>query len=165
MATFFKIQTVTVGVSGASTIDFTSIPQTYTDLKILLSLRGSNSNVYSTVKIQFNGTGDTGVSTRHLFGTGSGTSSNSVLYLGDASGASSTANNFGSFEVYIPNYTSSNHKSFSADTASENNGAEAYLELTAGLWSNTAAITNVTIVSQANFVQYSTATLYGIKSS
>jgi hypothetical protein len=160
--TFKKIQTVTVGSGGAATIDFTSIPQIYTDLKIVLSLRGSNANVYSTTKIQFNGTGDTGMSTRHIIADGSAVTQNTGLYLGDSSGASATANTFGNFEVYIPDYTSSNNKTWSADTASENNGTEAYLELTSGLWANTAAITSVTIVSQANFVQYSSATLYGI---
>ena len=42
--TFKKIQTVTVGSGGAASIDFTSIPQTYTDLKIVLSARTNRAN-------------------------------------------------------------------------------------------------------------------------
>jgi hypothetical protein len=160
--TYKKIATVVVGSGGTASIDFTSIPQTYTDLKIVLSTRGSNANVYSGHKLQFNGSGNTNMSTRHLIGTGTGTSSNSALYLGDASGASSTSNTFGSFEVYIPNYTSSNYKCWSADTVSENNGTEAYQELTAGLWSDTSPITSIRILGDATIVQHSTATLYGI---
>jgi hypothetical protein len=147
----------------ATSVTFANIPQTgYTDLKIVASIRGDNANVYATCKLQFNGTGDTGMSSRHIVGTGSAASSNSALYVGDASGASSTSNTFGSFDIYIPNYTSSNNKSWSADTVSENNATEAYAELTAGLWSNTAAITSATIVAQSNFVAGSTFSLYGI---
>jgi hypothetical protein len=149
--------------ASAASITFANIPQTgYTDLKIVASIRGDNANVYATCKLQFNGTGDTGMSSRHIVGTGSAASSNSALYVGDASGASSTSNTFGSFDIYIPNYTSSNNKSWSADTVSENNATEAYAELTAGLWSNTAAITSATIVAQSNFVANSTFSLYGI---
>ena len=35
--TFKKISTVTVGSSGAASISFTNIPQTFTDLKIVMS--------------------------------------------------------------------------------------------------------------------------------
>jgi len=37
------IQTVTVGSGGAANIEFTSIPQTYTDLVVVLSLRNNRS--------------------------------------------------------------------------------------------------------------------------
>ena len=73
-------------------------------------------------------------------------------------------------EIYLPNYASSNYKSFAADNTSETNlssGNTNYLSMSSGLWSNTAAITSITFViaDATNFVEYSTATLYGIKSS
>jgi hypothetical protein len=37
MATMTALSTVTVGAGGAATIDFTSIPQTYTDLIVKIS--------------------------------------------------------------------------------------------------------------------------------
>ena len=44
MAKVFKaLSTVTVGAGGAASIDFTSIPSTYTDLQILCSLKTSYS--------------------------------------------------------------------------------------------------------------------------
>jgi hypothetical protein len=55
--------------------------------------------------------------------------------------ATATANTFGNTEFYIPNYTSSNYKSFSVDGVTENNATAAFA-LYAGLWSNTAAITS-----------------------
>ena len=41
MATFTKIASATVGSGGASSIEFTSIPSTYTDLVIKLSMRSA----------------------------------------------------------------------------------------------------------------------------
>jgi hypothetical protein len=80
--------------------------------------------------------------------------------------SSFTASTFANNEVTIPNYTSSNFKSYSVDSVTENNATQAYAIFVAGLWSNTAAITSITLgLSSANFVQYSTAYLYGIKNS
>ena len=166
--TFKAIATVTVGSGGASTIQFTSIPQTYTDLVILTSLRGTDSN-WQGRDLYFNGT-NSNLSTRYLLGDGSSASSgnNSRGYAGTVPGTNVTANTFENTCVYIPNYTSSNYKSYSTDNAAENNATTSYVNLIAGLWSSTAAITQVTLFPQgtsAKFAQYSTATLYGIKNS
>jgi len=57
-------------------------------------------------------------------------------------------------------------KSISADAVEENNGTTAFAGLSAALWSNTAAITSITLTPQTgSYVQYSTATLYGISKS
>ncbi|CAB4157866.1 hypothetical protein UFOVP688_53 [uncultured Caudovirales phage] len=167
--TFVKIQTVTVGSGGAATIDFTSIPQTYTDLKIVVSARTNRaSQVSDFLSITFNGS-TTNRSGRELYGTGTSVGSGTVAILGGGLivGSTATASVFGSTEIYIPNYTSANNKSLSVDSVSENNGSEAYQDLLANLWANTAAITSISIFSNnsASFVQYTTATLYGIKSS
>ena len=44
--TFFKIASATVGSGGASSIDFTSIPQTYTDLVFVVF--GKNTVMFFT---------------------------------------------------------------------------------------------------------------------
>jgi len=41
--TYQKIATVTVGAGGASNITFSSIPQTYTDIKVVVSARTDRS--------------------------------------------------------------------------------------------------------------------------
>jgi hypothetical protein len=46
----------------------------------------------------------------------------------------------------------------------EQNGTTAYAELVAGLWADTSSITSM-LPAAANFAEYSTATLYGIKNS
>jgi hypothetical protein len=105
-----------------------------------------------------------------LTGTGAGTGSennNSYGFSigGYATAATATANTFGSTEIYIPNYTSGNYKSSSADSVTENNATTAYAQLAASLWNNTAPINSIKIFSAnlGSIAQYSTAHLYGIK--
>ena len=162
-----KLSTVTVGSGGASTIDFTSIPQTYTDLKIVLSARSTTSdstNPYKYATISFNGNTTSRIS-RWLAGSGSGVSgSNDTTIYTWVAGHNATTSVFGNAEINIPNYTSSTNKSVSVDTVIENNSTASYLNILSGLWSNTSAITQVTItLNTGSFVQYSTATLYGVK--
>ena len=167
--TYVAIATVTVGSGGASTIEFTSIPQTYTDLLVKLSTRTTNADVYGAVTMDFNGS-TSSQSSKYLYGTGSVAGSISVgstLYIGDGNGSTSTSNTFSNMEVYIPNYTSSNNKSASSDAVGETNATTIYMSLQANLWSNTAAITSIRFnaITSKSFNQYSTATLYGIKNS
>lgn len=168
--TFVAIATVTVGSGGASNITFSSIPQTYTDLLVKISARTDRSGfTYDNIVIYPNGSSSS-LSGIYLLGYGSGVVSatdTGGLGAAGADGASATANTFSNGEIYFPNYTSSNYKSFSTDAVLENNGTDGRQGLTASLWSNTSAITSLEIrpSSGPNFVQYTTATLYGIKNS
>ena len=172
--TYTLIASSTVGAGGASSIDFTSIPSTYTDLLIKVSARAAaNGDTFSHLKITFNGS-TTGYSNRRITGSGSSAGSgsdgtDSIYQKYGINGSASTGSTFGSLEIYIPNYTSSNYKSTSSDSVTENNATEAWMDLNAGLWSNTAAITSIklqtTYAGVENFAQYSSAYLYGIKNS
>ena len=166
--TYKKIASVTVGSGGAASINFTSIPQTYTDLKILISSRDAYAGNFDALKMYFNNN-TANYSHRFLEGTGavtsSGNDSSQAFGLAlTAPAASATASVFGSIELYIPNYTSANHKSWSNDGVSENNATASYQYLMAQTWANTAAITSIQLTpyQPVNFVQYTTATLYGI---
>jgi hypothetical protein len=162
--TFVKIAAVTVGSGGAASIDFTSIPSTYTDLCLKISVRSNQANNANSIGISFNGS-NANFTSKFIEGSGSSAVSfNSTTNIGNAQGTSSTSNTFSSVDLYIPNYAGSTNKSFLADGVTENNGTTAYATIAAGLWSQTAAITSVSITI-TSFVQYSTATLYGIKNS
>lgn len=154
---------VTVGSGGLATISFTSIPQNYTDLLLVHSLRESGNS--ATAQITFNSSA-TNYTNKYLRGNGaSATSSTQVSTFLETfdNYASSTASVFGSSSVYITNYTSSNNKSVSVDTITENNATTAYAQISASLWSDSAAITRIDITAGAGtFDQYSTAYLYGI---
>ena len=166
--TYVAIATVTVGSGGASTIDFTSIPGTYTDLAIALSVRGTLNTGSGVMYLQFNNdTSSSSYSYRRLLGSGSAASSASGDdYIIDVlQGDNSTASTFGSEYIYIPNYTGSNYKSVGNDFVGENNGTLAYMGFMAFIWKSTAAITSIKLSGNGSFKQYSTATLYGIKNS
>ena len=159
----------TVGAGGAASVTFSNIPQTYTDLKVVISVRTTNTLYGETIRIKPNGLSTNG-SAIILRGYGSGTSSytySSVLATNNSLGNGATANTFASIEVYCPNYTSSNYKSFSADSVSENNDTNGRDELTSSLWSSTAAITSLVFDNDASygFTEYSTFYLYGISNS
>ena len=175
MATTYEaIATVTVGSGGAASIDFTSIPATYTDLVVKLSARAvDGGDTFASVKTTFNGS-TSGYTNIRMQGDGSNDSSgsdgtDSIWQKYGTNGSNTTANTFGDLEIYIPNYASSDYKSTSSDSVGENNATEVYSVLNAGLWSNTAAITSIKLeliyITIRNFVQYSTATLYGITNS
>jgi len=161
------IASVTVGTATAN-IDFTSIPATYTDLLVKACVRGDRgAGNEDYVSVRFN-SATTNQQVRRLEGSGataySSVESNNWSFITE--GAHNTANSFTSADIYIPNYASSNYKSFSVDSVEETNGTAAYMTMTAGLWSSSAAITAVKLsCGNANFVQYSTATLFGIKNT
>jgi hypothetical protein len=165
--TYELIASSTVGLLGASTIDFTSIPSTYTDILFMLSLRDSAVSVASADLISFNGS-TASITSRMIQGSGTAASSSSTpaQFAGNNVSATATSATFSNVEIYIPNYAGSNYKSFSVDSVTENMAAAAYANLIAGLWSNTSAINQVTFTpTSGTFAQYSTAYLYGVKNA
>lgn len=167
--TYTLISSVTVGAGGASSIDFTSIPATYTDLLLKVSVRSTRATVVDGIYISLNSSssnfnwrsleGEPGTSTV-------GSYNNTTNWAGVTTANSATASVFGNAEIYIPNYADSNYKSISSDSVSENNASTAVEALGATLWSNTSAITSISLApSTGSFAQYSTAYLYGVKKS
>jgi hypothetical protein len=168
MATTYKlISSVTVGSGGAASMAFTSIPATYTDLVVKVSARDNRALTLDGVLISFNGS-TSNFTNKYLLGDGNSASSGILARLtANASGATATASAFGNGEIYIPNYASSNYKSFSSDSVTENNATTVSTGLFANLWSDTAAITSITLTPNNGtlFDQYSTAYLYGISNA
>ena len=161
------ISSVTVGAGGAASIDFTSIPQTYTDLVLVLSGRTTKTTSDGAL-VQINGdTSSANYTYRWLYGDGSAAQSGTGTLAGflafRVNGSSTTANTFGNGQMYIPNYTSSIAKIASMDAVDENNATAAFSFINAGSWSGTAAITSIKILNSGyNLAQYSTAYLYGL---
>lgn len=161
----------TVGSGGASSVTFSNIPQTYTDIKVVASVRSSKADTYDYGLFTFNGT-STNYSTKILYGSGSGAGSlnwgtSTAISTAMINDANNTASTFSSLDIYIPNYTSNNAKSVSIDNVQENNATTSYASLSAGLWSTTnAPITSITFTCEGgNWVEFSTFYLYGISNS
>ena len=170
MAVTYKLiqnQTLT---GTQATVTFSSIPQTYTDLVLLVSGRTDRASVLDDCKITLNGV-TTNMSLRALSGTGAtaGSGSDTLIYA-SINGNNATASSFGLATFYFPNYTSSTTaKTVSADGISETVATTAYQYMNAGLWNpgTQAAITSIACTSYnaANFLQYSSFSLYGIVKS
>lgn len=168
----FKITDVTVATPQAS-IDFSSIPQGYTDLVIFSSLRTNRATeVRDVARMQFNGNTATNYSNKELYNlcnSGTASSANETGQTGVRyawpTAAGATANTFSNDTIYIPNYTGNNQKSISVDSVAETNaiGSDQNV-LIAGLWNQTSAITSIKIypVVGTGFIAGSTATLYGV---
>lgn len=162
-ANYVLLATQTVGNGGAASVTFSNIPQSgYTDLKVVMSVRSTDDYL----NVSFNGSSSN--FTSRTLGANSGgafsISASTGLAYGLSNSNSWTANTFSNAELYIPNYTSSNNKSFSVDAVTENNGTAITLALYAGLWSNTSAITSIsfnqgsnTILAGSTFYLYGTA--------
>lgn len=172
MALTYVLISSTVLSTATSTVTFSSIPQTYTDLVIRASLRNDQGDAFGGAYVKpmsANGL----YSWTRLFGVGTaGTSSNRTSSANDwtlvsgesINAASSTANTFSSHEFYFPSYTTSQQKVASLFNATEREANIAYLSSYAALVRNTSAITSIDI-GTGSFVAGSSFYLYGIKNS
>jgi hypothetical protein len=161
------INSVTVGSGGAANITFTSIPQTYTDLVLLFSSRISVAN--EAMNIRFNNSATAAYSVKYFGGNNNSVivadwPNDSTIYNGIVSARSDyTANTFGNGQIFIPNYAVAVNKGLSMDSTGENNSTLSRMQLSAGLWANTSAITQIALIPESgNIVELSTAYLYGI---
>jgi len=154
--------------SAQASIEFTSIPTTFSDLVLMISVRVTNAGIYEQdLLMTFNNT-SANRSTRRLFANASSNGlgqSRSDMLIGQVVSALDSSPSFSTSTVYIPNYRSSAVKSASSDSGqiAFNSSDGMWANLTAMRWNDTAAITSIQISpSSQQFVQFSSATLYGI---
>ena len=172
MANTYTLISSNVLASTTVTVTFSSIPSTYTDLVLRYSSRTANASADYFVTLRINGSSAATYSDTRISGNGSAASSGAQTnvtsgYAGVNSGGGATANTFGSNEIYIPNYAGATNKPWSGFGTMENNSTTSFIGATAGLRSNTDAITSVSIIdpSGSGFVSGSSFYLYGIKNS
>lgn len=160
--TMTLVSTTTLDSSAAS-ITFSSIPQTGTDLLLVVSPRSATGG--NAMTLQFNGS-SSGYTDRRLSGLGTSRNSTSnyltdQLICGYASSSAETSNTFGNNSVYISNYTSSLAKSISSDGAYEHNNSGNYMSIISGSWSGTSAVTSITLyIYSGTFATSTVASLY-----
>ena len=173
-ATYNLIASQVLG-SNTSSVTFSSIPQTYSDLIIKQSGRSDYASVLDNPTLQYNS--DTTSTSSYIqirganstvqsYKTQNNTYPNTDIGLLDA--ANNTASTFSSTEIYIPNYTLGSNTQSSVFSVSENNATTGYyISLQSALWRGTSAITTITFRTQygTNFVTNSSFYLYGLKSS
>ena len=165
---FSQIATTTLATTTAS-IEFTSIPQTYTHLQIRGILRGSSASTDLNVEVQFNSDTSANYSIHGLYGTGSaavsyGDVSSSNGRAARITGASSSASMFGVMVTDILDYANTNkYKTMRTITGHDQNGS-GLVFMNSSNWRSTSAITSIKLYpATGSFVQYSSLALYGIK--
>jgi hypothetical protein len=166
--TYTLIEAKTLG-STTATVTFSSIPQTYTDLKLVYSARSTTTGTQELIKADFNGnTSNYTIKTLQGDGYVSASGSYSYSWIGYSVGGGSTSNTFSNGDIYIPNYTNpSTYKASSPDCVCARNDRNSQMWLASNLWSNNSAITSIvlTIEGGNSFVAYTNFYLYGIKNS
>jgi hypothetical protein len=166
-ATYSPIATQTLS-STSSLVTFSSIPSTYTDLKIVIQI--TSSSTYLNTNLFFNtdnGLSGTSYSYAFLYGNGSAASTGaninqSYITIGSISNSTSTTiPNICIVDIF--NYANtSTYKSVLALNALDKNGSGDSSEFS-GLWRSTAAIDTVKIAPAAStFAAGSKFTLWGI---
>jgi hypothetical protein len=162
-ATYEPIATTTLG-SATSTITFSSIPATYTDLRVVLV---GTSTSAGFVVFRFNGDTATNYSYTELYGDGTsaasqGSSSNSRIGLGGtAAGINSSATIPSLYTIDVFSYAGSTFKTTLNTSSGDFNGSGG-VERNIGMYRSTSAITAINLVAGTSFGIGTTATLYGI---
>ena len=156
-STYQAIATQTLS-STATTISFTSIPSSYTDL-VLVANSYDASGGTASLTVQFNNDTNTNYSVTGLYGDGTSASS-----YRQSSQNSSNAGTFfpttGIVTLNIMNYSNATtYKTLLGRVST----AASRVAATVGLWRSTAAISRIDLTIQGdNFATGSTFTLYGI---
>lgn len=172
MAVTYEPITTTTLSSAAATITFSSIPNTYTDLKIVFYARSARSNTTDTPRLQLNSDSGSNYS-RGVLRTASSTTVESFRNTGQTSiaigtqipAATSSSGLFGVIELDIFAYAGSTYKTLLSTSSSDMNGS-GYVDRIVGLWRSTSAITSIKLYAEiGNLDVGTTATLYGIKSA
>lgn len=164
MATTYEPIATQTLTSTASTITFSSIPATYTDLRLVLvgtctsaanllfTLNGSSSSIYSVTRIYGNGT------------TAASANNTSLSFWNFLQAGLSTTNPH-LYTMDLLSYTASIYKTALLTGSEDNNGSGA-VNAAVGLFQSTAAITSITAqTNTSTFAAGTTATLYGIKAA
>jgi len=158
-STYTPIATTTLG-SAASSVSFTSISGSYTDIQIVFA--GAITSGFDAIGLQFNG--DTGSNYSRVFIAGNGTAASSSLSSSQTTmqiGIMGTEQSNSIFNVM--NY--SNTTTYKTALARGNASANA-TRAGVGLWRSTSAINRIDLVAgSSTFISGSTFTLYGIASA
>jgi len=165
-----SIATVTVGSGGASSISFSSIPSTYKHLQVRGIARTTRASDQDALVMQLNSDTGSNYSRHQLNGdgtsaTGDAGTSTTGMQINRFAASTATANTFGTMVSDILDYLDTNKYTTVRTLGGYDNNGSGLITLNSGSWRNTAAVTTITLTSLngANFAQYSSFALYGIK--
>ena len=167
-----SIATVTVGAGGSASVEFTSIPQTYSHLQIRFIARTNRSVSADNVHLTFNGDNESTTNYGYHLLNGDGASASAgagsnfgYILSGTAAGASLAANIFGFSVVDILDYANTNKNRVVRSLAGYDANGSGIVRLNSGLYRSTTAVTSIKLWAENTFLhtQYSQFALYGIR--
>ena len=172
LSSYESIATINVGSGGQSSIEFTSIPSTFTHLQIRAISRDARATTLNSLVMQVNNDTSATYSYHSIIasdspiGTDGAGSSTSTDYLVNT-GANATAGMFAASIWDIMDYSNTNKNKTIRMFGGVDLNSIGRLNFTSAGWFNTNAITSLKFFSSANpnFVQYTQFALYGIKGS
>ena len=162
MATTYTLIESKTLITTQATVDFTVIPQTFTDLLVKVSAK-SNSSTWGDVVIRFNGGGGTYYN-RRLYANAGGVGTDGSEWTNFSAVGNGTYQ-FSNIEYYIPDYASNRNKSWSVHNSNaQNHAIQGFQTVASGSWNGATAITSLQITDYNTTMQAgSTFYLYGIK--
>jgi hypothetical protein len=162
VSTEIAIATQTLG-SAASSITFSSIPSTYTDLRLVVTATAASGG--QDVGMQFNGDTASNYSITSLQGDGGTATSSRITGFGNYrityNGLYTSTTIPINIQTDIFSYAGSTYKTGLSTASGDLNGS-GVVARNVGLWRSTSAITSLSIICGVNFNIGTTATLYGI---
>ena len=150
---------------------FSSIPQSFQDLRVVLTLRSADTSGSSVLySIYMNGLGASGASRTTLQGQGTTassyrhtTSSPTYGFQGFEAGDAAPNGIFGTSILDILSYSDTTKFKTGISRVHSNTSTAGLIELTVTTYSTTAAVSSLMFSGTQNFRAGTTVTLYGIK--
>lgn len=173
MAQTYQLIQSTVLAANAANIVFSSIPNTYTHLELLIQARSTHTQPNDFVLLRYNGDSTAGayaysslqVLSGYLTTENGSVSSSSFTGFCAISGDNNQSNIFGISRIVIPEYknTSVAKTGFAVGNSAYGTGFTSSITLQGLYWNSTAAISSITLLlnSGNNFKPGSTFQLYG----
>jgi len=167
MATNTPLQSILL-TSSTSTVTFSNIDQTYTDLVLVASTRSLYNGTNDALFIQINGDSSALYSRTEMYNSSGGRASSETAfkYHGKTAGATSNAGTFGTSTINFMNYSNATTYKTLIARCGMADSTYSEVKMSTGLYRSTNAITSMAITSESgtSFVAGSTFDLYGIKS-
>jgi hypothetical protein len=166
MATTYEPIATTTLSSVSNSVTLSSIPSTYTDLRVVVYIKSTGTSDYG-----FRGyiNGDTGANYSETNIQGYSTTAASSRLSGQSMGSYSFTYGFSNegalYTFDFMSYAGSTNKTFLVTGSTEQGGSGA-VERSVQLWRSTSAITSLNFYPATNeFAAGSTFTIYGIKAA
>ena len=169
-STYEPIQSISITSSGTATISFTSIPQTYTDLRV--SINGITAVAGGMPLLRFNSDTSTNYAIQEIGTAGStpgglNTINTANCYMGGYGAWSTTTPSLALIDIMSYTNTTLNKGGLVLSPQTYPSGTSGgYMVVGNFLWRSTAAITSIQLTMYSgNYGDSVIATLYGIKAA